>query len=122
MAAGQTVLQIPSAATGLTAKLHPTVLFNICDSYVRRNDQAERVIGTLLGSVTSDGTVDIRNSYCVPHNESSDQVFLSKLISMMLSPMLVQELGFVDYIGHYSMLLYASFTSNIFCSHRLQWI
>ncbi|XP_057868245.1 eukaryotic translation initiation factor 3 subunit F isoform X2 [Cryptomeria japonica] len=74
MAAGQTVLQIPSASTGLTAKLHPTVLFNICDSYVRRNDQAERVIGTLLGSVSSDGTVDIRNSYCVPHNESSDQV------------------------------------------------
>ena len=25
------------------------VLFNICDSYIRRNEGAERVIGTLLG-------------------------------------------------------------------------
>ncbi|KAK9283152.1 hypothetical protein L1049_011383 [Liquidambar formosana] len=39
-------------------------------------DQAERVIGTLLGSILPDGTVDIRNSYAVPHNESSDQVAL----------------------------------------------
>lgn len=52
------------------------VIFNICDCYVRRPDQAERVIGTLLGSVLPDGTIDIRNSYAVPHNESSDQVAL----------------------------------------------
>lgn len=41
---------------------------------MRRPDSAERVIGTLLGSILPDGTVDIRNSYAVPHNESSDQV------------------------------------------------
>ncbi|CAM6089045.1 unnamed protein product [Calypogeia fissa] len=74
MAGGNTVLHIPSGPTGVVGKLHPTVLFNICDSYIRRNDQQERVIGTLLGSVSSDGTVDIRNSYAVPHNESSEQV------------------------------------------------
>eukprot|EP01018_Ginkgo_biloba_P036023 Gb_36251 [translate_table: standard] len=74
MSTGQTVLQLPLPSTSLSAKLHPTVLFNICDSYVRRNDQSDRVIGTLLGSVSSDGIVDIRNSYSVPHNESSDQV------------------------------------------------
>lgn len=51
--------------------MHPLVLFNICDCYVRRPDQAERVIGTLLGS-----TVDIRNCYDVPHNESPDLVAL----------------------------------------------
>lgn len=65
----------PSAAN-LTVKVHPLVIFNICDCYVRRPDQAERVIGTLLGSVLPDGTVDVRNSYAVPHNESSDQVAL----------------------------------------------
>jgi translation initiation factor 3 subunit F len=52
------------------------VLFNICDSYVRRPDQAERVIGTLLGSVLPDGTIHVRNSYVVPHSESADQVLL----------------------------------------------
>ncbi|RWW72777.1 hypothetical protein BHE74_00019396 [Ensete ventricosum] len=57
----------------VSARLHPVVLFNICDCYVRRPDQADRVIGTLLGSV-SDGVVEIKNSYAVPHNESADQV------------------------------------------------
>ncbi|CAA2963574.1 eukaryotic translation initiation factor 3 subunit F-like [Olea europaea subsp. europaea] len=73
---GQTVLQFSSPPTNVSASVHPLVIFNICDFYVRRPDQAERVIGTLLGSVLPDGTVDIRNSYAVPHNESSDQVAL----------------------------------------------
>ncbi|KAJ6357597.1 hypothetical protein OIU78_005442 [Salix suchowensis] len=73
----KTVLQFPpSFSSTLSAKVHPLVIFNICDCYVRRPDQAERVIGTLLGSVLPDGTVDIRNSYAVPHNESSGQVAL----------------------------------------------
>jgi len=71
---GKTVLHMPSGPTGVVAKLHPTVLFNICDSFIRRNDQQDRVIGTLLGSISSDGSVEIRNSYAVPHNESLDQV------------------------------------------------
>ncbi|KAL5568518.1 hypothetical protein UlMin_025093 [Ulmus minor] len=74
MASEHTVLQFSSS--GLSAKVHPLVIFNICDCYVRRPDQAERVIGTLLGSILPDGTVDIRNSYAVPHSESSDQVAL----------------------------------------------
>ncbi|KAI4299440.1 hypothetical protein L6164_032901 [Bauhinia variegata] len=77
MAAGdRTVLQFSSSSQSLTAKVHPLVIFNICDCYVRRSDQAERVIGTLLGSILPDGTVDVRNSYAVPHNESLDQVAL----------------------------------------------
>ncbi|XP_071707384.1 eukaryotic translation initiation factor 3 subunit F-like isoform X2 [Rutidosis leptorrhynchoides] len=72
----QTVLQFFPLSTSLSAKVHPLVIFSICDCFVRRPDQAERVIGTLLGSVLPDGTVDIRNSYVVPHNESSDQVAL----------------------------------------------
>ncbi|PON69056.1 JAB1/MPN/MOV34 metalloenzyme [Parasponia andersonii] len=80
MANEQTVLQFPlfssSSSSSLSAKVHPLVVFNICDCYVRRPDQAERVIGTLLGSILPDGTVDIRNSYAVPHSESSDQVAL----------------------------------------------
>ncbi|KAL0317098.1 UNVERIFIED_CONTAM: Eukaryotic translation initiation factor 3 subunit F [Sesamum angustifolium] len=72
----QTVLQFVPSPASVSARVHPLVIFNICDCYVRRPDQAERVIGTLLGSVLPDGTVDIRNSYAVPHNESSDQVAL----------------------------------------------
>lgn len=68
------ILQFASSATSVNARVHPVVLFNICDCYVRRPDQSDRVIGTLLGSVSSDGTVEIQNSYAVPHSESSDQV------------------------------------------------
>jgi hypothetical protein len=50
------------------------VLFNICDAYIRRNEGQDRVIGTLLGSVGHDGSVVIKNSYAVPHNESQGQV------------------------------------------------
>ncbi|KAL8552111.1 hypothetical protein ACS0TY_000971 [Phlomoides rotata] len=73
---GPTVLQFIPSPASVSARVHPLVIFNICDFYVRRPDQSERVIGTLLGSVLPDGTVDIRNSYAVPHNESSDQVAL----------------------------------------------
>ncbi|KAL6545177.1 Eukaryotic translation initiation factor 3 subunit F [Orobanche hederae] len=73
---GQTILQFVPSPASVSARVHPLVIYNICDCYVRRPDQAERVIGTLLGSVLPDGTVDIRNSYAVPHNESSDQVAL----------------------------------------------
>ncbi|KAG7999065.1 hypothetical protein I3843_01G287600 [Carya illinoinensis] len=77
MAASEhTVLQFTPSSASLSPRVHPLVIFNICDCYARRPDQAERVIGTLLGSVSSDGTVEIRNSYAVPHNESSDQVAL----------------------------------------------
>ncbi|XP_010923104.1 eukaryotic translation initiation factor 3 subunit F [Elaeis guineensis] len=75
-ASKQTVLQFFPSTTSLSARVHPVVLFNICDCYVRRPDQADRVIGTLLGSVSPDGTVEIKNSYAVPHNESADQVAL----------------------------------------------
>ena len=36
-------------ALNLTMKLHPVVLLQIIDSYERRNLDAQRVIGTLLG-------------------------------------------------------------------------
>ncbi|CAM6090134.1 unnamed protein product [Calypogeia fissa] len=66
MAGGNAVQHMPLGRAGVVGKLHPMVLFNICDSHIRRNDQQERVIGTLLAAVSSDGTVDIRNSYAIP--------------------------------------------------------
>merc|ERR1719222_1197434 len=60
-------------ALNLTVKVHPVVLLQIIDSYERRNPDAVRVIGTLLG--TSDKTgVEVTNCFCVPHNESEEEV------------------------------------------------
>ncbi|KAK1614397.1 hypothetical protein QYE76_019914 [Lolium multiflorum] len=65
-----------SSSSSTSARAEAVVIFTICDSFVRRPDQAERVIGTLLGSSLPDGTVHVRNAYVVPHSESADQVAL----------------------------------------------
>jgi translation initiation factor 3 subunit F len=50
-------------------------LLSILDHSLRRNPDQERVIGTLLGHRTEDGTeVEIRNCYAVPHTETQEQV------------------------------------------------
>ncbi|KAK3879951.1 hypothetical protein Pcinc_015515 [Petrolisthes cinctipes] len=62
-------------ALNLVAKVHPVVFFTIVDSYERRNPDAHRVIGTLLGTIGVDkGAVEITNCFCVPHNESKEEV------------------------------------------------
>ncbi|KAK7097676.1 eukaryotic translation initiation factor 3 subunit F-like [Littorina saxatilis] len=60
-------------ASNLVCKIHPMVLFSIIDSYERRNEDAKRVIGTLLGSYEK-GIVEVSNCFAVPHNESEDEV------------------------------------------------
>ena len=66
-------LNLPTGAAGIRVKVQPVVLFSICDSFIRRNDGQDRVVGTLLGSVEA-GVVEIRASYAVPHNETPDMV------------------------------------------------
>lgn len=73
-ALSSTALHMPGSLPANVAKVHPLVLFNICDSYIRRNEGSDRVIGTLLGTYGEDGAVVIKNSYAVPHNESQGQV------------------------------------------------
>lgn len=41
-------------ALNLTVKIHPVVLFQIVDAYERRNIDAHRVIGTLMGLCESE--------------------------------------------------------------------
>jgi translation initiation factor 3 subunit F len=60
-------------ALNLTAKVHPVVYYTIVDAYERRNIDAHRVIGTLLGSVDK-GCIEVTNCFCVPHNESREEV------------------------------------------------
>jgi hypothetical protein len=63
---------LPLLGLNVRVTVHPVVLLSICDAYIRRNDKQERVIGTLLGSL-SDGVVQVQRCYVVPHNESADQ-------------------------------------------------
>jgi hypothetical protein len=48
-------------AASLVCRVHPVVLFSIIDSYERRNEDAKRVIGTLLGNSSYQWT--LKNIY-----------------------------------------------------------
>ncbi|KAJ1936593.1 hypothetical protein FBU59_005002 [Linderina macrospora] len=64
-----------ATTTAQQCYIHPVVLFSILDHFLRRNDNQERVIGTLLGVRSDDGRiVEIRSCFAVPHFETDDQV------------------------------------------------
>ncbi|KAJ2028224.1 hypothetical protein GGI01_003663 [Coemansia sp. RSA 376] len=64
-----------ATTTAQQCYVHPVVLFSVLDHYLRRNDNQERVIGTLLGVRSDDGRViEIRSCFAVPHFETEDQV------------------------------------------------
>ena len=56
---GAAFLPVHGAGKVASVRVHPVVVFNACDSYVRRQETQERVIGTLLGTVRHDGVVEI---------------------------------------------------------------
>jgi translation initiation factor 3 subunit F len=66
-------LLLPISGSNINVKVHPVVLLQICDSYIRRGEKQDRVIGTLLGTV-SEGTVNVSGCFVVPHTETMDQV------------------------------------------------
>ena len=66
--------QAPSTAP-VNVTVHPQALFSILDHASRRPLEQDRVIGTLLGVRSEDGTeVEVRNCYAVPHTETTEQV------------------------------------------------
>jgi translation initiation factor 3 subunit F len=70
------VVSTQTASTApVTVTVQPQALFSILDHASRRPAEQERVIGTLLGVRSEDGTeVEIRNCYAVPHTETAEQV------------------------------------------------
>ncbi|KAJ7094496.1 JAB1/Mov34/MPN/PAD-1 ubiquitin protease-domain-containing protein [Mycena belliarum] len=64
---------VPRTPSSIT--VHPVALFSILDHYLRRTDDQPRVIGTLLGTRSPDGTqVHVRSSFAVLHSENDEQV------------------------------------------------
>merc|ERR1712212_1437765 len=56
-------------ALNVVAQVHPVVFFSIVDSYERRNPDAHRVIGTLLGTIGVDkGAVEITDHSLLIHD------------------------------------------------------
>jgi len=61
-------LHLRTSSVSPSCKVHPVVIFNILDHFIRRNEGQPRVIGTLVG-INIDGVLEIRNSFPVPHTE-----------------------------------------------------
>lgn len=66
----QTALHVPGE---LECLVHPVVLFSIVDHYSRRETGQDRVIGSLLGTVTGNH-VEVMSCFPVPHTETEEQV------------------------------------------------
>lgn len=64
---------LPGTLAATAVKVSPLVVMNVSDSYTRRPQEAERVVGALLGAWTDNG-LEVRNSYAVPHTESDGQI------------------------------------------------
>ncbi|KAI0080778.1 Mov34-domain-containing protein [Panus rudis PR-1116 ss-1] len=60
--------------TPTSVTMHPVALFSILDHYLRRTDAQPRVIGTLLGTRSDTGEIDVRSSFAVLHSETDEQV------------------------------------------------
>jgi translation initiation factor 3 subunit F len=50
----------------------PAVVFSVLDHHMRREKGSRRVIGALLGRLGSDGSVEIRACFPLPHEEEDD--------------------------------------------------
>ncbi|KAI9849246.1 MAG: hypothetical protein M1837_004705 [Sclerophora amabilis] len=72
---GSAVLGAQPSTAPLNVIIQPQTIFSILDHSLRRNDDQDRVIGTLLGVRSEDGMeVEIRNAFAVPHTELQEQV------------------------------------------------
>ena len=65
----------PPSTAPVSVTIQPQALFSILDHASRRPADQDRVIGTLLGTRSEDGTeIEIKNCYAVPHTETAEQV------------------------------------------------
>ena len=66
-------LNLATGPSSISVKVHPAVLLNICDAFIRRNSKQHRVVGTLLGYI-ADNVVEVKSCYAVPHNDTPESV------------------------------------------------
>lgn len=72
---GAAALGVQPTTAPLNVIIQPQAIFSILDHSLRRNVDQDRVIGTLLGVRSEDGSeVEIRNGFAVPHTETAEQV------------------------------------------------
>jgi len=62
------------ANSNFEVNIHPVALFNIVHAYERRGEKHDAILGTLLGTRTAD-SIEVVDSFVVPHNTHSDALY-----------------------------------------------
>lgn len=62
----------------LTCRVHPVAIVRILNAFVRRQEGAHRVIGTLVGTVTEGSILDITGAFPVVHKDTDDGVLMDQ--------------------------------------------
>lgn len=62
----------------LSCRVHPLAVLKILDAFVRRPENATRVIGTLLGWISEGSVVDITDSFAVSHKDTDETVYMDQ--------------------------------------------
>lgn len=84
-------------------KVHPIVVFTVLDHYTRRNEGADRVIGTLLGTVCEKtGAVEVTNAFAVPHNEKDGEVAVGQAFNKTMFGLLSRVNSTEKIVGWYA--------------------
>jgi len=94
----------PAAPAVVTppVKVHPIVIFSILDHYLRRQEGQDRVIGTLLGTRTEDGLVEVTNAYAVPHTEAGGEVAVGQQFNKTMFDLLSRVNAREEIVGWYA--------------------
>merc|ERR1719499_2247028 len=71
-------VQKSSIEQPLSCRIHPVAILKILDAYVRRQEGAKRIIGTLLGWISEGSVVDITDSFPVSHRDTDDMVYMDQ--------------------------------------------
>lgn len=71
-------VQKTSVEQPLSCRVHPVAVLKILDAYVRRTDNAKRIIGTLLGWISEGSVVDITDSFPIVFRDQEEGVLMDQ--------------------------------------------
>eukprot|EP00932_Pfiesteria_piscicida_P017156 SRR837773.4049.p1 GENE.SRR837773.4049~~SRR837773.4049.p1 ORF type:complete len:344 (-),score=139.87 SRR837773.4049:122-1090(-) len=71
-------VQKTSVEQPLSCRVHPVAVLKILDAYVRRPENAKRIIGTLLGWISEGSIVDITDSFPIVHRDTDEIAFMDQ--------------------------------------------
>lgn len=71
-------VQKTSVEQPLSCRVHPVAVLKILDAFVRRPENAKRIIGTLLGWISEGSVVDITDCFPIVHRDTEEMALMDQ--------------------------------------------